>query len=65
MRTSITHSSGFLVGLAVAAAVAFPQQSVAQEEMIEEIVTTGTRATDCCGNATAAATAKPTKKPEL
>lgn len=44
MRTSITHSSGFLVGLAVAAAVAIPQQSAAQEEMIEEIVTTGTRA---------------------
>ncbi len=33
-----------LFGLAVASVVAFPQQTFAQDEMIEEIVTTGTRA---------------------
>lgn len=40
----ISKGSGKLLGLAVAAVVALPQQTLAQDEMIEEIVTTGTRA---------------------
>ena len=47
MKTVIQIGSGLLLGLAVATTVAFPQQSFAQDdEMIEEIITTGTRRDD-------------------
>ena len=42
MRISKRHTT--LLGLAVASVVAFPHQTFAQDEMIEEIVTTGPRA---------------------
>ena len=47
MRTTYKWQAGLLCALAVPALVAFPQQTFAQEEeLIEEIVTTGTRRAD-------------------
>ena len=47
MKMRINKRSGILLSLAVATAVVSPQQSFAQsDEMIEEIVTTGTRRAD-------------------
>ena len=47
MKTIINKGSGLLLGLVVASTVVLPQQSFAQsDEMIEEIVTTGTRRAD-------------------
>jgi len=47
MKMIINKGSGLLLGLAVATTVVSPQQSFAQsDEMIEEIVTTGTRRAD-------------------
>ncbi len=47
MKIIINKGSGLLLGLAVATIVVSPQQSFAQsDEMIEEIVTTGTRRAD-------------------
>jgi iron complex outermembrane receptor protein len=47
MKMRINKGSGLLLGLVVASSVVLPQQSFAQsDEMIEEIVTTGTRRAD-------------------
>ena len=47
MKMIINKGSGILLGLVVATTVVSPQQSFAQsDEMIEEIVTTGTRRAD-------------------
>ena len=44
MKHMLSITKGVLLALAVPSLVAIPQQAMAQDEMIEEIITTGTRA---------------------